>query len=119
MDNLKKIISLGQASKITGYHSDYLSALIRKGELKGEKIGTNWFTTEEEIKNYIFKQKINHRKWAIGDFLSAKRTQKILVLTGVIFLGIILFGIYLQDKNRKVIFEEGKKTLSTEIEMIN
>ncbi len=118
MENLKKVISLNQASKITGYHSDYLSALIRKGEMKGEKIGGNWFTTEEEIKDYIFKQKIRHRKFAILDFLSPKRTQKILVLTGIVFLAVVLFGIYLYGKNTKVILEEGKKTLSSDVEVI-
>ena len=118
MENLKKVVSLGQASKITGYHSDYLSALIRKGEVKGEKVGGNWFTTEEEIKNYIFKQKIRHKKFAIGGFLSQKRTKKIFILAGIIFLGIVLFGIYFHDKNSKVIFEEGKKTLSSDVEAI-
>ena len=53
MPNLKKIISLNQASKISGYHQDYLSSLIRKNELKGEKIGNSWFTTEEEIRKYL------------------------------------------------------------------
>ncbi len=119
MENIKKVISLSQASRITGYHSDYLSALIRKGEIKGEKVGGNWFTTEEEIKDYIFKQKIRHRKFAVGEFFSRKRTQKILILTGIIFLGIFLLGIYFHDKNSKVILEEGKKTLSPDPEAIN
>ncbi|PIZ85710.1 hypothetical protein CO033_03165 [Candidatus Nomurabacteria bacterium CG_4_9_14_0_2_um_filter_32_10] len=119
MENIKKIISLNQASKITGYHSDYLSALIRKKEIKGEKIGGNWFTTEEEIKEYIFKQKIRHKKFAIGDFLSQKRTKKIFIVTGILFLGFLLIGIYLYGKNNKVILEEGKKTLSSEVEIIN
>ncbi len=74
--------------------------------------------TEEEIKNYIFKQKIRHKKFAIWEFLSRKRTQKILVLTGIVFLVIVLFGIYLHDKNRKVIWEEGNKTLSSDVEVI-
>jgi len=119
MENLKKVVSLGQASKITGYHSDYLSALIRKGEIKGEKVGGNWVTTEEEIKDYIFKQKVRHKKFAIGEFFSKKRTQKILILTGIIFLGIFLLGIYFHDKNSKVILEEGKKTLSPDVEVTN
>ena len=119
MENLKKVVSLSQASKITGYHSDYLSALIRKGEIKGEKVGGSWFTTEEEINNYIFKQKIRHKKFAIGEFLSQKRTQKILVLTGIVFLAVVLLGVYFHDKNSKVILEEGKKTLSSDVEVVN
>ncbi len=119
MENLKKVVSLNQASKITGYHSDYLSALIRKGELKGEKVGGSWFTTEEEIKNYIFRQKIRHKKFAIGGFLSKKRTRKIFFLAGVVFVCILFLGVYIHDKNSKVIFEEVKKTLSSDVEVIN
>jgi len=118
MENLKKVISLNQASKISGYHSDYLSALIRKGEIKGEKIGGNWFTTEEELKNYIFKQQIRHKKFALASFLSPKRTQKILVLTGFVFLVVILLGIYVYGKSVQVTLEEGRKTLSSEAEVI-
>jgi hypothetical protein len=118
MEDLKKVISLSQASKITGYHSDYLSALIRKGEIEGEKIGGNWFTTEEAIKDYIFKQKVRHKKFALLDFLSPKRTQRILILTGVVFLAVLLFSIYLYGKTTKVILEEGKKTLSSDVEVI-
>lgn len=118
MGNLKKVISLSQASKITGYHSDYLSALIRKNELKGEKVGKSWFTTEEDINEYIFKQKIRHKEFAILDFFSPTRTKKILAYTGVVFVFGILFGIYLYGKMVKIIPEEGKKTLSSEVEVI-
>lgn len=119
MENLKKAIPLNQASKISGYHSDYLSALIRKGELKGEKIGGSWFTTEEAIKDYIFKQKVRHKKLAVVDFLSPTRTRKIFILATIIFFSIILSGIYFYGKNTKIIVEEEKKTLSTEVEIIN
>ncbi len=118
MENLKKVISLSQASKFSGYHSDYLSALIRKGELRGEKRGGNWFTTEDEINNYIFKQKIRHKKLAIGGFLSKKRTNKIILTSGMIFLAALALGIYIYGKNTKVILEESKKSLSPDVEVI-
>ena len=118
MENLKKIVSLNQASKIFGYHSDYLSALIRKGEIKGEKIGGSWFTTEEEMKNYIFKQKIRHKKFAILDFLSQKRTRNIFIVSVIIFLGLLSIDIYLYGKNNKAIPKESKKTLSSEMEIM-
>ncbi len=119
MGNLKKVLSLSQAAKISGYHPDYLSALIRKKELKGEKVGGSWFTTEEAINNYTFKQKIRHKKLAVPEFFSPTRTKRILVTAGVVFLCVILFGIYLYGKNTKVILEEGNKTLSSEVEVIN
>ena len=118
MANLKKVIPLSEASKISGYHSDYLSALIRKQEMKGEKIGGAWFTTEEEVKNYIFKQKIQHKKWALKDFFSQKRTQNIFAFSGIIFLSLLLVFIYVYGKNTKVVFQEVQKTLSSDAEVI-
>jgi hypothetical protein len=53
----KKRISLKVASQMTGYHPDYLSQLIRLGQLNGEKIGRNWFTTESALKKHIQKKK--------------------------------------------------------------
>ena len=119
MENLKKVISLSQASKISGYHSDYLSALIRKNEIKGKKVGGSWFTTEDEIKNYIFKQKIRHQKPAFSDFLSKKRSQNILIFSGIFFLSFLLIGIYIYGKTTTVVLQEGKSTLGADVEIIN
>ena len=119
MNNLNKAISLNQAAKITGYHSDYLSSLIRKGEIKGEKIGGSWFTTHEEIKNYIFKQKVRHQKFAVVDFVSPKRTKKVFIFTTIVFVSILLLGIYFYGKNTKVILQEEETKLSSDPEVIN
>ena len=97
MESLKKVISLNQASKISGYHQDYLSSLIRKEEIKGKKVGGSWFTTEEEIKNYIFKQKIHHKKWAIRDFLSSKRINNIFIYA-FIFIALFFIVLHFYDK---------------------
>ncbi len=50
-------ISLSEASKISGYNQDYLGSLIRSGKLKGEKIGRNWVTTNEDVEKFLKKSK--------------------------------------------------------------
>ncbi len=97
MENLKKVISLHQASNISGYHQDYLSALIRKNEIKGVKMGGNWFTTEEAIKNYIFKQQIRHKNWLIKFFLYFKKINKNFIYS-LLFLILLAVGIYFYNK---------------------
>ena len=87
MDSLKKVISLNQAAKISGYTQDYLGFLVRKGEIKGMKKGRVWFTTEEEVKNYLFKKKVRHEEFAIKDFFSPTRLRNIIVATIIIFIG--------------------------------
>ena len=48
-----KYISLHEASKLTDYSQEYISLLCRKGKIKGEKLGRNWFTTKEWINDYV------------------------------------------------------------------
>jgi hypothetical protein len=98
MGNLKKVITLHQASNISGYHQDYLSALIRKNEIKGEKVGGNWFTTEEEIRNYIFKQKVRNKNWVVKFLMYFKKMNKSF-LYSLIILALIVTGIYFYNKN--------------------
>lgn len=94
MESLKKIISLKEASKLSGYTQDYLGQLIRKGDIKGRKIGRGWFTTEEEINNYFFKQKIRHKEFAIKGFFSRRRTNNIFYVAVVLFIGFFSILFY-------------------------
>jgi len=114
MPNLKKVISLHQASKISGYHQDYLSALIRKNELKGEKVGNSWFTTEEEIKSYIFKQQIRNKNWLVKNFLYFKKMNKSFIYS-LIFLVLISVGIYFYNENYGEIPTQTQNTQSSNI----
>ena len=115
MENLKKVISLHQASKISGYHQDYLSSLIRNKEIQGEKMGGNWFTTENEIKNYIFKQEIRHKKWIIKYFLYFKKINKSFIYA-FICLAFLSSGIYFYSKNYE---EIQAQTVNTQLSDIN
>jgi len=86
MESLKKIISLSQAAKISGYTQDYLGYLIRQGEIKGVRKGRIWFTTEEEIKDYILKRKIRSQEFALKEFFSPTRTKKIIIIAILVFI---------------------------------
>ncbi len=97
MENLKKVISLHEASIISDYHQDYLSSLIRKNEIKGEKLGGNWFTTEDEIKTYIFKQKIRNKNAVVKHLLSFIRARSSFIYAFV-FLTILSTGIYFYNQ---------------------
>jgi len=87
MQSLKNVISLNQAAKISGYTQDYLGYLIRSGEMKGVKKGRAWFTTEEEVKNYLFKKKVRSQEFAIKEFFSPSRIKNIIIITTIILVG--------------------------------
>ncbi len=99
MESLKKVISLNQAAQFSGYSQDYLGFLIRKGEIKGIKKGRAWFTTEEEVKNYLFKKKVRRQEFAIKEFFSPTRIRNIIIATMIIFIcGFFL----LSNSNKKI-----------------
>jgi len=85
------MISLNQAAKISGYTQDYLGYLIRCGEIKAVRNGRNWFTTEEQVREYIFKKKIRSEEFAIREFLSPRRMKKIILFTVVTFFVVFVF----------------------------
>ena len=48
-ESIEDLISLQEASKLSGYHPDYLSYLARSGKLLAQKIGRNWVTTRNAL----------------------------------------------------------------------
>lgn len=47
-----KLISVKQASEITGYSVDYIRRLLRENKVSGKKFMTNWKVYEESIVEY-------------------------------------------------------------------
>jgi hypothetical protein len=103
-------ISLKEASKITGYHPDYLSYLIRKKKIEGKRIGRDWFTTKEAIVNYLSEKKF----LSIRKFLSSKiKAKTIFFLIGFLLL-VAMGGLYFSSfKTQKEL-----KTKANEIKEI-
>ena len=46
------LISLQKAAKLSGLTPGHLRLLIRQGEIWGTKIGRNWVTTEQAVREY-------------------------------------------------------------------
>ena len=83
-------------------------------------MGGSWFTTEEEIKNYIFKQKIRNKNWVIRNFLFfIKKINKSFLYA---FICIVLFstGLYFYNqKNYDSKIQNQTKIENVEISNIN
>ena len=58
-------ISLREATSFCAYSQDYLNLLIRKGKLRGVKIGRNWVTTREWLEGYV--NDIESKKNVVSD----------------------------------------------------
>lgn len=48
-----ELLTLGQAAETYGYSGDYLRRLAEKGRLRARKLGRNWLTTSDDMKNFI------------------------------------------------------------------
>ena len=54
---LDELIPLRKAAEISGLSQGHLSLLIRIGELWGTKIGRNWVTTEQAVREYMARDR--------------------------------------------------------------
>ncbi len=86
MAQLKNPISLKEAASLSGYHSDYISFLIREGKIRGEKIGRNWFTTRDEIKKYLHTQKYLE----VSSVMFGKKAKMKMAIFAIIVVGVVM-----------------------------
>ena len=47
------LISTTEAARVSGFTTGYIRQLLLSGELEGVKVGRNWLTTEEAIREYL------------------------------------------------------------------
>lgn len=52
-DLTSKLISVTRAAEMSGLTPGYIRRLLRQEQLIGIKIGRDWFTTEEAIREYL------------------------------------------------------------------
>lgn len=58
--NNSKILSLKQASELSGYDQDYLGQLCRSGKLRSTKVGKGWVTSESALNEFLGVQNLNN-----------------------------------------------------------
>ena len=56
-DLTSKLISVTRAAEISGLTPGYIRRLLRNEQLTGVKIGRDWFTTEEAIREYLVTER--------------------------------------------------------------
>jgi excisionase family DNA binding protein len=49
----EELISLSEAAAIAKLHPDHLRKLAQRGLLRARKIGRNWVTSKEAVKEYV------------------------------------------------------------------
>lgn len=89
MPHAENLISLKEASQISGYSADYIGQLIRAGKIPGKQVYCNiaWVTTAQAVLDYKNdgETKGKNRSGAVG-FFSEKRRQ--------IYVGISAFRLF-------------------------
>ena len=53
MPSLDELISLREASELSGLSAGHLRLLVSRGDLWGTKIGRNWVTTAQAVEKYL------------------------------------------------------------------
>ena len=52
-----ELITLQEAAKFSGLSQTHLRLLASQGEIWAKKLGTNWFTTEQAIRDYLARDR--------------------------------------------------------------
>lgn len=56
-DLASQLISVTEAAEISGFTTGYVRRLLSEGKVEGVKIGRNWVTTEEAIREYMKQER--------------------------------------------------------------
>jgi hypothetical protein len=51
--SLNDLISLREASKLSGLSTSHLRLLVSRGDIWGLKLGRNWVTTAQTVREYL------------------------------------------------------------------
>jgi len=54
---LGKLISIKEAAKISGLTPRHMRLLVNKGTIPGQKLGRDWFTTEQAVREYLARDR--------------------------------------------------------------
>jgi hypothetical protein len=54
---LDELISLSEAAELSGFTTRHLRYLAESGDLWARKLGHNWFTTAQAVKDYLARER--------------------------------------------------------------
>jgi hypothetical protein len=54
---LADLIRLSDAAELSGFSQAHLRYLISKGDLWGRKVGRDWFTTAQAVREYLARDR--------------------------------------------------------------
>ena len=52
-----ELITLYEAAKLSGLSPNHLRRLVSDGDIWGKKLGRDWFTTEQVVKEYLARDR--------------------------------------------------------------
>jgi hypothetical protein len=54
---LEELITLAKAAELSGLSPNHLRLLVGRGEMYGVKLGRNWFTTAQAVREYLARDR--------------------------------------------------------------
>lgn len=69
---------LAQAAELCTYSQEYLSLLARKGQLRAEKFGRNWYTRAEWLAEYVQAHSADRKGHVKGEFKDDELVQLVV-----------------------------------------
>ena len=57
LPSLDELIPLREAAELSGLSASHLRLLVSRGDIWGVKLGQNWFTTAQTVKEYLARDR--------------------------------------------------------------
>ncbi len=103
------LISLREAATISGYHQDYLSFLIRKNKLHGEKIGRVWCVKEGDLQKFLLEKNNTDDKNLEKQRTNKHFTPRVSVMIFALIAIVLLFVVMIQSNSSQQNMDLSKK----------
>lgn len=91
----EKFITLKEAGELSGYSSDYIGQLIRKGKLSGQQVYSSvaWVTTQEALLEYMEGKQKTKKTHPIKSYFSPINLYRYALYCVILFSGV--FSLFL------------------------
>lgn len=112
----QEFITTREAGEITGYHPDYIAALIRSGKVQGKRENRNWFVNKNDLQKHLMS-----KHYVPASTLVSSMNKWILVLGVTVVIVFCAFGltVYFNSaalEKTKAAIQEVKKDLTDKVE---
>ncbi len=100
------LITTAEARQITGYHPDYVGALIRSGKIYGVKKNRQWLVSRKDLNRHLMSKHYVSAETVVKPFKKTLYAFLVLLIAGVATLLILEFISFSKQSDDASVIKE-------------